>query len=336
MTVATLSNKAMRVAIIIVNYKTAELTLSCLRSIEPELSSSVTLHVIVVEGCSGEGARLRKSVQANGWDVWATVIDADRNGGFSYGNNIGIREAMSWSVPPDFFLLLNPDTEVRPLSIQALVDFLDRRADVGIAGSSFENPDGSEWPIAFRFPSVLSELERGLRLGFFSRIVRDRVVARDMGGREQQTDWVAGASMMIRREVLEGIGLLDEEYFLYYEEVDFCLRAKRADWLCWYVPSSRVMHISGQSTGVSSRDIKTKPMPSYWFESRSRYFVKNYGIWNARLADLAYGTGLAIHKARSWLSRKPDLDPPHLLRDFWLSSALWRGAELASKGSSKH
>src|SRR4029453_12548636 len=117
---------------------------------------------------------------------------------------------------------------------------------------------------------------------------------------------------------------MDEGYFLYFEEVDFCLRANRSGWPCWYVPQSRVMHIAGQRTGVSSRERKLRRMPAYWFASRSRYFVKNHGLVYARMADIAFGVGLTIWMLRRPLTRRRNTDPPGLLADFWRTSVLFQ------------
>lgn len=315
---------ASRVAIIIVNYKSAALTTACLESLQSEISDGDSFHVIVVDNNSGDGDQLSRVLADRGWNSWASLLIAERNGGFSYGNNRGIEHARLIEPPPEYFFLLNPDTEVRHRAIRELVDFMDANPTVGITGSSFENQDGVEWPYAFRFFSIASEFERTIRLGIVSRILKHRRATRNMHGSQESVDWVSGASMMIRRQVLEDIGLLDEGYFLYYEEVDFCLRSRRTGWPCWYVPSSRVMHISGQTTGVSSNNAKIKPMPSYWFESRTRYFVKNHGLWYARLADAAYGLGLSLYKLRAKFSRRTDPDPRNLLMDFWRHSVIFR------------
>jgi len=100
-------------------------------------------------------------------------------------------------------------------------------------------------------------------------------------------DWVSGSSMIIRRKVLEDIGLMDEGFFLYFEEVDFFFRAAQAGWQTWYVPDSIVMHIEGASTGIKS----IKRRPAYWYDSRRRYFVKHYGISSLILADLLWSFG---------------------------------------------
>ena len=120
--------------------------------------------------------------------------------------------------------------------------------------------------------------------------------------------------MIIRREVFEDVGLLDAGYFLYFEEVDFCLKAHRAGWSCWYVPEARVVHLVGRSTGITDPRRRAR-RPAYWFDARRRYFTKNHGRLYALLADLAAALGLIGCKARRLVERKPDPDPPGLLFD---------------------
>src|SRR5579872_2464962 len=103
---------------------------------------------------------------------------------------------------------------------------------------------------------------------------------------DQAVDWICGASMLIRPQLLEAIGGFDENYFLYYEETDFCRRALQAGFETWYILESRVMHISGQSTRVTERGGPPKRLPSYWFESRRRYFAMSYGVGKAIAIDL--------------------------------------------------
>src|SRR5262249_8484299 len=155
--------------------------------------------------------------------------------------------------------------------------FMKAHPEVGIAGSRLEDPDGTPQRCAFRFPSAASELEEGIRIGFVSRLLQHSVVAPPVRNEAHETDWVAGASMIVRRGVFDEIGLMDDEYFLYFEEVDFCLRARRGGWTCWYVPASRVVHLVGQASGVTDVKRPMKRRPRYWFESRSRYFRRNHG-----------------------------------------------------------
>ena len=137
-----------------------------------------------------------------------------------------------------------------------------------------------------------------------------------------RADWLSGASLMIRRSVFETIGLLDESYFLYFEEVDFCLRAGRVGLQCWHVPDSRVVHLVSASTGIYGTEIKSKRRPAYWFRSRRHYFLKNWGRAGAMIADLNWIVGAASWRLRVIVQKKPDVDPPHLFRDF-LSHSVW-------------
>jgi GT2 family glycosyltransferase len=316
------------VLVVIVNYRTPMLTLNCLGSLVSEVQSLPLTRVAVVDNDSGDGSfeQIGSAIATSGWGDWVSLIASDHNGGYAFGNNVVIRPALESPNPPPYFLLLNPDTIVRPGAIKALVDFMEKHPEIGIAGSSFEEADGTPWPIAFRFPNVLSELDSGLRLGVVTKILSNWVVPRTMSEQEAQVDWLPGASMLIRRQVFDSVGLMDEGYFLYYEETDFCLQARRAGWPCWYVPQSRVMHIAGQSTGVTDRKLIPKRLPQYWFDSRRRYFVKNHGWLYAAIADAVWIFGFVIWRLRRVIQRKPDTDPPKLLSDFLRNSLFLKGA----------
>lgn len=314
-----------RTLVAIVNYRTAALVVDCLRSLAAECPLNVDgFRVLVVDNASGDGsaAHIRQAIAAEGWGGWAQVREAPRNGGFSYGNNVAVREALRWPQPPDQIWLLNPDTVVRPGAVASLVDFLQRHPRAGIVGSGIDNDDGQAWPYAFRFPSIASEFENGIRLGAVTRLLASRLVARRMGSHAEPADWVSGASMVVRREVFEQAGLLDEGYFLYYEETDFCRRARQAGWEVWYEPAARVMHIAGQSTGVTGRQAVVPRRPAYWFESRRRYFVKHHGRIYAGLADVAWILAFSAWRLRRRLQRKEDADPPRMLGDFIAHSVL--------------
>jgi hypothetical protein len=305
-----------RVAVVIVNYRTAELTLRCIDSLVADRCPNLEIRVVVVENDSGDAEALRGGIEQRAWGDWVRLVVSDRNGGFAYGNNLGVQACWDRTERPDYFWLLNPDCEVRTGATAELVQFLEQHPRAGIAGSSLEFEDGEPWPMAFRFPSLWAELEGGLRFGPVSRLLEDRKVVRKMGDIPERVDWLPGASMMIRAEVFESVGFMDEGYFLYYEETDFCLKVARHGWETWYVPSSRVMHICGQSTGVTVVDARPKRLPSYWFESRRRYFTKNHGPLYALGADLVFMAGRTAAELRRTLERKPSQDPPKLLSDF--------------------
>ncbi len=313
--------------IVIVNYRTPTLTIDCLRSLVDEVASLPETQVVVVDNASGDNsvAQIEDAITTEGWSDWVSMIASEHNGGFAFGNNLAIRPALESSNPPPYFLLLNPDTFVRPQAIQTLIKFMDQNPVVGIAGSRLEEPDGTPQRSAFRFHTIPSELNSGLRLGIVSRWLANWIVAPEVSEASCQTDWVAGASMIIRREVLEQVGLLDEEYFMYFEEVDFCLRANRNGWSCWYVPESRVVHLVGQSSGVTNTKILPKRRPQYWFDSRRRYFLKNFGWFYAALADFFFLFGFILWRIRRVIQSKPDNDPPYFLTDFWKNIVFFPG-----------
>lgn len=323
-------NKTNLLLIVLVNYRTPSLTIDCLRSLQAEVQALSEVSVVVVDNASGDDSvnKIQTAIQTEGWDKWASIIDSEYNGGFAFGNNLAIRLALKSHSPPSYVLLLNPDTIVRPNAIKILVDFMNRNSQVGIAGSRLENLDGTPQRSAFRFPTLLSELDSGLRLGVFSKLLSKWIVAPPVSEEICSTDWVAGASMIVRREVFEQVGLMDESYFMYSEETDFCLQAKKAGWSCWYVPQSRVVHLVGQSSGVNNTKHQPKRLPQYLFDSRRRYFIKNYGRLYAASADHIWASSYLLWEFRRILQRKPYNDPPKLLFDFLRNSYFFKGGKL--------
>jgi N-acetylglucosaminyl-diphospho-decaprenol L-rhamnosyltransferase len=318
----------MNVLIVVVNYRSADLTIDALASVAgSELASVAPARVVVVDNESGDGSyeRLSRAVTERNWGDWVTVLAAGRNGGFAYGNNVGLAYAREHWPAPRYVHLLNPDTVVRPGALRALVAFMDANPSVGIAGSRLEDPDGTPQRSAFRFPSALGELEGMARFGALSRLLSRWVVAPPIPTTAGPTDWVAGASMIIRREVFDAIGMLDDSYFMYYEEVDFILRAARAGWPCWYTPDSRVVHLVGQSSGVTDPRQQRRRRPAYWFESRRRYMVSHLGKQGAVFADLAFVTGYALRTLRRFVRREQDDTPEKFLSDFVRNSAVVKG-----------
>jgi hypothetical protein len=313
-----------QVLVVIVNYRTPTLTIDCLRSLDSEIKSLPGTKAIIVDNDSGERSaqQIESAIKTQGWSEWASVLAAEHNGGYAFGNNLAIRPAIASSHPPDYLFLLNPDTIVRPGALKTLVDFLEKHPQVGIAGSRLEDIDGTPQQSAFRFHTILSEFDLGLRLGIVSQVLAKWVIAPPVSEVACETDWVAGASMIIRRQVFESVGLMDEDYFMYYEEVDFCLQAKKAGWSCWYVPESRVVHLVGQSSGVTNPKTPAKRRPQYWFDSRRRYFLKNHGRLYATLADAFWLFGFTLWRGRNLIQKKPTNDPPHLLKDFFRNSLL--------------
>ncbi len=314
----------MKTLVVIVNYRTPQLTIECLRSLEHELRCDLGDRVVVVDGHSQDDSvdRLHAAIADTGWGSWVSVLALDQNGGFAYANNAAIQPALASEAPPDCIWLLNPDTIVSPGALEPLTRFLQDHPTVGIVGSRVDSGEGQPEHASFRFPTLWSELDLHLRWGVVTRLLGRYIVARPIETRVHATDWVSGASLMVRREVLDDIGLLDEQYFLYYEETDFCLRARQAGWECWSVPASRVVHLGGQATGILHGRGEDRPRPAYWFQSRTRFFVKHYGRLYASLTDLVSVGCLSVWNMRRLIQRKPQQNPPRFTRDLLRHSIL--------------
>jgi len=313
---------ALDIAVVIVTYKSAQLTIESLRSLLTERATpGLRVRAIVVDNASGDLPQIAQVVERLEWSSWVTLVQAPKNGGFAYGNNLGIERAYA-SGTPSYVYLLNPDTQIRPDAIGSLVRFLEAHPEVGIAGSSFETLEGSDWPIAFRFPTLISELNQGLEFGIVTRLLEPWITIRYMTQSNEPVDWICGASMMIRPKVFAAIGGLDENYFLFFEETDFCRRAKIAGFPTWYVPESRVMHIGGQSTAVTDR-IRRR-LPAYWFESRRRYFVVTFGFVRAIAIDVVAVVAHFLGSAKRIIQRRHHAAVPYFIRDLVRHSVLWK------------
>ena len=319
-----------RLAVVIVNYRTADLACASVASLAPELATLPGSSVRVVDNNSGDGSaeKLARLIEERSFGDWAKLIASATNGGFSAGNNLAIRSLLTEGAH-DAFLLLNPDAYVLPGALAALIARLESDPAIGIVGSRLEESDGTPQRSAFRFPSAGSEFERAVSLGPVTRLMNQWAISLPPSHQAHPCDWVAGASMLVRREVLEQVGLLDENYFLYFEEVDLCLRAARAGWKCWHEPRSRVVHLEGQATGVNDARNARRRLPSYWFDSRRRFFLKNYGPARTAAADAAWLGGRVVggvgRTVRRVLKGKLEEVPERLLLDFARNSVFVRG-----------
>ncbi len=309
-----------KILTIILNYRTPELTL---RATEAALREMASLggEVLVVDNGSGDDSfeTLCMAASDRGWleGNRLRVVSSGHNGGFGSGVNFGIRTGLSDGTAPDFYYLLNSDAFPEPGAVRHLRDFLVAHSRAGMVGSYLRGIDGVPHPTAFRFPSIGGEFEDSARTGVITRLLRNSVVSLPIPTHPIEVDWTAGASLMMRRAMLEDVGCFDETFFLYFEETELCHRAKRAGWRTHYLPQSEVVHVGSASTGMKS----WARTPQYWFDSRDHYFTKTHGRAYAHAATLARVSGGTIWRLRRLVSTKPQVDPPWFLRDLighWL------------------
>ncbi|GGL56361.1 glycosyltransferase [Wenxinia marina] len=310
-----------RLLTVILNWRTPDMTLKAVAAARAAMTG-IAGEIVIVDNDSGDGseARLREAMARQ---TGVRVVQSGRNGGFGAGNNAGIAAALAGG-DFDLVYVLNSDAFPAPDAIRALIDHLDAHPEAGFAGSAIIDPGGHTHVTAFRFPSIASEFEGAVRLGPVSRLLRGRQVHLPVPDTARRVDWLAGASLMMRRAVLDEIGLFDEAFFLYFEETDLCLRAARAGWQTHYVPASRVEHIGSVSTGMKA----WRRVPEYWFDSRRHYFRKNHGAAYEAAATAAHVAGGALHRLRCLLTGRRPADPPHFLRTLMLHA--WAGRRRAA------
>ncbi len=288
-------NNLIDLSIIIVSWNVRDLLDACLASIGGT-QGQLNLEIIVVDSASIDGSpamveQLYPSVK---------LIQRPDNVGFPKGNNIGMQEAQG-----RYLLLLNPDTEIIGDALTDMVHFLDENEDVGLVGPLLRNPDGSVQSSRRRFPTLAigvfestwleSFMPRGLRQNYFAEdLAIDQVV---------DVDWLTGACMMTRRQVVNKIGDMDEAYFMYSEELDWCRRIKSAGWRIIFLPSAEVVHHVGKSSeqAVVERHINFQ-------RAKLRYFRKYHGPVAAGVLRaillMNYGWQLVLEALKGILGHK--------------------------------
>lgn len=254
----------MDLSIVIVSWNVKGLLKKCLESIFQN-QGNLELEIVVVDNASQDGTieMVKKNFPL------VNLIANTNNLGFATANNQGIAKSHS-----DFILILNPDTLVIKNALEKMLDFLQQNYQIGIAGGKHLNPDWTLQPSVRRFPSfwpiffILTKIAK-----IFPNIpsVYD-YLAKDFNYRlAQPIDQVAGSFLMLRKKTLEEIGLFDENFFIWFEEVDLCKRAKTAGWQIWYIPNAEVIHYGGQSFNQKLTWEKQK----LFFQSAWYYFKKH-------------------------------------------------------------
>jgi N-acetylglucosaminyl-diphospho-decaprenol L-rhamnosyltransferase len=321
----------LKLAIIILNYRTPGLVTDCLASLEGEVEAGPG-EVLVVDNASDDGSAdaIEKTIDERGWNRWARVIRSPVNGGFAAGNNLGIRAAEAGA-----YLLLNSDTIVRPGAIAAMLAELGRDPAVGLVGPRLVGADGRRQTGAFRSPTPISEFLAASATGPLDRICRRHVVPIHELAAAEEPDWLSFAAVLIRREVIEQIGLLDDGFFMYYEDVDFCRRARAAGWKLRSCPEAQVVHLHGQSSDVPRTITERKRLPRYYYQARARYFRKYYGLGGLWAANVLWGAGHGVSLLRRVLQGRPDHAARRQLWDNWIGA--WkRSCHAAAVGERLH
>lgn len=271
------------VTISIVSLNTRALLAACLRSVG--VSAGVTFETYVVDNGSSDDSPEMVEREF----PWVRLNRNEANRGFAAANNIAIRGAVG-----RYVLLLNPDTVIEPGTLREMVAFMDSHGDVGICGPRIHFPDGRFQSCGYRFPTLLSEIRQSKNIDEVLRWIVGTEPPLRVDAAPFEVDWVDGACFMIRRRVIDRIGPLDEQYFLYAEELDWCFRARKDGWAICTVPHVRIVHHQGQTSAQMS-DFSL----AHLVETRLRYYRKNHGLAVALATSLVYIAGCLRQLSRN-------------------------------------
>lgn len=308
------------ISISIINYRTAALTRACAESALADLAAcqaqrpGVTGEILIVDNASGDGSD--DAIAA--WldehpGVPARLIRSPVNGGFAAGHNIGIAAAQT-----DFVLLLNSDAVLRPGCLAELLDMAAWAPKAGLIAPRLEDADGTRQTSTFRFMSPVSELIRGANSGPVTKALR-RWDAPVEPPDPAQVHWASFACILLRRTMIDAIGPMDEGYFLYFEDVEYSLRAHRAGWTVALAPEARAVHHRGGSGPVKALAKERKRLPPYYYASRSRYFYQRGGWVGLLSANLAWLVGRGIAQGRRLFGKPVSQTAAHEARDLWIN-----------------
>ncbi|PQO45970.1 glycosyltransferase family 2 protein [Blastopirellula marina] len=315
-----------RIAVVIVNYCTPELTLQCLSSLANGRSDTTRLTVFVVDNASPDnsGARLQVEAMQPSYQGWVQVILAPSNGGFAYGNNIGISKALDSpdEDSPDALWLLNSDTYLREGALEEVAAAIRSDASTGIWGTRLEWPDSEPQLSCFRFHRISTELVSVAQTEPITWLFASAEVPihKSLANSSVEVEWVSFASVVLRREVVDAIGLMDEGYFMYFEDVDYCRTAVANGFKVRYLPNARTVHLRGGSSPVKSLSVALKRRPRYYYAARTRYYAKWYGrFWGPLVANACWYLGRTVWFFRQLFDRSKLGRCQAEWRDIWVN-----------------
>lgn len=264
------------VSIVVVSWNTRELLRRCLASLREEIAG-IDAEVFVVDNASADGSADMVEEQ---YPEFRLIRNAE-NLGFAKANNQAFRLAKGRTV-----LLLNPDTEIHPGAITTLLEFLETHRKAAIVAPQLLNTDGSIQQSCRAFPTFLGMLYELLGLSKLFpnvQLFREYKMLDFDHDTEREVDQPEGACLLVRREIFEEIGMLDEAYFMLFEEVDWCYRIKKAGWQIWFTPSAKVTHHYGQSI----KQVKVRMIVSS-HKGLYRFWRKHYCGGRLFLIPIAY------------------------------------------------
>lgn len=297
----------------IINYRTAAMTLEAVRSVLAD-TGGLAVETVVVDNASGDGSAdaIADWIAAQDPPVPVRLLRSPGNTGFSGGHNQGIAAGRA-----AFYLVLNSDALVRPGCLAALLEAARADPAAGILAPRLVGEDGTVQTSCFRTIGPFSELIRAAGSAPVSAALRRYETALGPEPDPALIDWVSFAGVLLRREAVEAAGPMDEGYFMYFEDGDYCRRIRAAGWTIRRVPEARIVHHRGGSAPVKRLAAQMKRLPPYFYAARTRHFRKTHGRLGPWAANLCWHLGRAIAWTRPLLGKPVPPVPARQARDIW-------------------
>jgi hypothetical protein len=292
----------MKLCVIILNYRRATLTIDCLSALRSEIEGHDDRCAVCIDNGSDDGSAdaIERALDQSRWGGRLKFVRSQVNLGFAGGNNLGFQ-----STEAENYLLLNSDTRMLPGSISKLLDALAKHPKVGAIGPRLEGPDGEPQVSAFRYRTPITEMLDAAGTGPLDRMFSRKLVPMGVFDQPTEAQWVSFACIMIRKAVIDQIGLMDDHYFMYFEDIDYSRQMRKAGWQVLHYPEARVVHLRGGSSSVKAAIKARTRVPKYYYESRSRYFAKFYGgVLGLWMTNFMWLTGRSIAFVRELIGNK--------------------------------
>lgn len=306
---------AYELAIIIVNYRTPAMTIDCLTSLLSFIGD-IKVSIVVVDNYSNDDSVkvISEWCEVHDENSIVKIISSKQNQGFSAGNNLGIK-----SVQANYYLLLNSDTIVKKNAIEKLIEAAIINSDAGLITPRLETLEGEPQVSCFEFISPIGEFVSAADTGPISKLLSQFIVPKTITDEISRPSWSSFACVLIKKEVFDDIGLLDDGFFMYFEDTEYCYRAKKNGWKTINIPSSKVVHLGGKSSSFNDNAYFKKRLPQYYYEARARYFYKLYGMTGLFLANILWWMGRTVSKFRQILGNSDKATVEKQWLDIWVN-----------------
>ena len=303
----------LNILVVIINYKTPELVIQAVLSVIPQLGEADK--ICIVDNSSGDKSvsYLFEFIEKESLENKVSLIASPINGGFSAGNNIGIN-----SEEAEYYLLLNSDAYLTEGALPQLINEMHKADEVGIVVPQLTWSDSIQQTSCFYlltpFNSFIQSAKTGVVSQMFSLFGGNEIAIPLEKHRTVQAEWLSFACVLLNNKMIKEIGLMDEGYFMYYEDMDYCRRASKQGWTLNYAHDAKVVHLNQGDSNHKT----IKRLPRYYFNSRSRYFLKYYGRSGLLISNVLWSLGRIISFCREKTANKSPVFHCTMFKDVWV------------------